>query len=262
MNNIGIPGLIVLTVLAVGAILLALFAGRDARISRHVIVRFVFRIVVPFVCVLGLPLVFIGQFIEMDARVWQALIAGVVIAAGWLTSAVFAEIGKSRYKDERLRDYHKALYAEIGNALRAMWDEGRSENITNSIVEKMEANPEFVPFIPREHHDHVFNALLDEIEVLPRQTIDAIVAYYSLIKSIDALSDDMRGDRFASLEQSRRIAIYNDYSAMRNQAFALGQHALRLIKAYSEGGAGAAERISDEINNPAAGQSDRSKGSE
>jgi len=262
MNSIGIPGLIILTALAVGAISLALYAGREAKTSRHVIIQFVFRIVVPFVCVLGLPLVFVGQFFQMDARVWQALIAGVVIAAGWLTSAVFAEIAKSRTKDEKLRDYHKALFAEIRDTLAAFDAGGTIAETTEALIEKMQTDPEFIPFIPRESHDRVYTALLSDIEVLPRQTIDAIVAYYSLIGSIAALADDMRGGSFKDMDQPRRLLMYQDYLAMRERAFSYGEYALALIDAYSEGGASKANAVTKRFNTPAAGQNGHQQGSE
>jgi hypothetical protein len=107
----------------------------------------------------------------------------------------------------------------------------------------MEKEADYVPFIPREHHDHVYDAVITEIDVLPRQTIDAIVAYYSLIKSVSALADDMRGETFKTLDPPRRTAMYSDYVGMRKQAYLFGKYALRLIKAYSDGGARAAQQI-------------------
>jgi len=55
-----------------------------------------------------------------------------------------------------------------------------------------------------------------------------------------------------------RMVMYEDYVAMRVQAFNYGMHALALIRAYAEGGARAAQAISSQ----AAARSARSQGSE
>ncbi|MCB1356832.1 MAG: hypothetical protein KDK53_10155 [Maritimibacter sp.] len=234
-----------------GILAAAMWLGRDAEVTRRVFRRFVVNIALPLVVILGAPLVLVALLVRPATDIWPAIIAGAVIAGGWLTTAIFSELGKAQAKAEKLRDFHKALYAEIGNALRAMWDEGRSEELTDGIVARMQADADFVPFIPREHHDHIFNAVVSEIEVLPRQTIDAIVAYYSLMKSVADMADDMRGERFAGLEQPRRIALYEDYAEMRRQAFILGQFALEVIKAYSDGGAAAADAVIARLNTAA-----------
>ncbi|MFC6584639.1 hypothetical protein [Sulfitobacter aestuariivivens] len=189
---------------------------------------------------------------EVDARIGQALIAGLVIAIGWLTTAIFAELGKRRARAEKLRDYHKAIYAEIGNTLESLWVPNESEAYVAKLIKKMKQDESYVPFIPREQHDHVYDAVIAEIDVLPRQTIDAIVAYYSLTKSLSALADDMRGETFRGLEAERRVAMYSDYVGMRKQAFVFGKYALRRIKAYSDGGPKAAERV---VNTQGAGPS-------
>ena len=232
--------------LAAAAVLgIAFVVSEDAPVARRIFFQFVFTIALPLAVILGGPLVLFAAQIDLDGRIWAAIVAGIVIATGWLTTAIFSELGKSRGKAERLRDYHKAIYAEIGNTLAAYYGEGRADEFAEEIVARMQAEPQFIPFIPRESHDRVFAALVGEIEVLPRQTIDAIVAYYSLVKSIGALADDMRGEGFRQLAPERRIAIYSDYAEMRRQAFAFGQYALALIKAFSEGGARAAVQVQE-----------------
>ena len=225
----------VLALAGAAALAYAFGLSRDAQVARRLFVQFFGTIVAPLVVVFGLVLAALSWLFDFDERVWAAVIAGLVIASGWLTSAIFAELGKSRGRAERLRDYHKALYAEIGNTLATLWD-GWVAKDGERVMERMRADAEFVPFIPREHNDHVYNAVVEEIDVLPRQTIDAIVAYYSLIKSIATLADDMRGEQFRLLPQARRLPIYEDYLKMREQAHATGQYALKLISAFSDGG--------------------------
>ena len=235
----------------------ALALWKEARTAGLIIAQFFLTIGLPVMVVLGtltwLSLPFLSR---LETGIQQAMIAGLVIAVGWLTSAIFAELAKARTRAERLRDYHKAIYAEIGNTLESLWDVNETQRYVDGIIDRMEKDLSYVPFIPREQHDHVYDAVIAEIDVLPRQTIDAIVAYYSLIKSVSALAEDMRGQTFRTLATDRRVAMYSDYVGMRKQAFVFGKYALRLIKAYSDGGIAAAERV---INSRDAGLSAMSR---
>lgn len=236
--------------------------SKDAPVARKIFSRFLFNIVLPLGVIMGIPLLLLALYTNLDERVWQAIIAGVVIATGWLTTAIFNELGKAQERAEKLRDYHKAIFAEIRNSLAAMYYEGEAETHAAEIVERMQDDPNFVPLIPREHHDFIYNAILENIEVLPRATIDAIVAYYSLIKSVSAQADDMRGEGFQKLEQTRRILMYQDYFETRKRAFAIGQYALKLITEFSKNGAKSTDRLAEKLNTPAEAQNDPSPGSE
>ncbi len=247
---------------ATGVLAVAFQIGSDAPVARRVFKQFVVYIALPLIVILGTPLILLAIYSDLPEGLWQAIIAGVVIATGWLTSAIFTELGKAQGKAERTRDYHKALYAEIRNALSVIYDEGEAEKDFAAIIDQMEADPDFVPFIPREHYDFVYNAVIDEIEVLPRVTIDAIVAYYSVIKSLSTLADDMRGEGFARLAQERRIRMYRDYFETRKRAFAYGKFALHLIREFSDKGAEATERLTRRLNSRAAARTDPEPGSE
>lgn len=253
---------LVMAILSGIVVAIAFLISSEAVVARRVYKDFVFLIALPLVVLASWALFGLGLATDFPVAIWQGLIAGLVIASGWLTSAIFNELTKARGKEERLRDYHKAIYAEIGNGLQTLWNAGQSEKDVADTLERMEGDPGFAPFIPREHHDHIYNAILTNIDVLPRQTIDAIVAYYSQTKAISALADDMRGERFQSLAQPRRIAMYSDYADMRRQAFAYGQHALSLIKTYSDNGPAETEALIKRLNSRDAAPSVRSQGSE
>ncbi len=197
----------------------------------------------------------------LDPRIWQAVIAGLFLGAGWFVNGVLNRREAAALRQEKLRDMHRALYAEIGNNLANLWDEARIEDYAKGIVGRMEADEAFVPLIPREHNDTVFDVLLPDIHVLPRQTIDPIVAYYSQLKSIAALVDDMRGESFKAMAQARRIAMYRDYIEMKKQALSFGRYANAVIDAFGKGGREAAERVRLEFNTPAEDPSDPSQGS-
>jgi hypothetical protein len=237
-----------------GILATAFWLNSEAGVARRVYKDFVFLIAAPLALLLGGALFGVSLLTDLPVEMWQAMIAGLVIASGWLTSAIFNELARARTKAERMRDYHKAIYAEIGTAMDTLFNGGEAESYTNHIIARMHEDAGFVPFIPREKHDFLYEKISANIDVLPRQTIDAIVAYYSLTASISALADDMRSDRFQSLGADRRIEMYRDYAKMRVLAFHFGNHALMLIKAYSEGGTDAAQAV---INSQAAAPSAR-----
>jgi len=87
----------------------------------------VFNIALPLAAIIGLPLALIAEVTALDTALWQAIIAGSVIAGGWLTGTIFAELGRAEARAERLGDYHKALFAEIRNTLSVIWDDGRAD---------------------------------------------------------------------------------------------------------------------------------------
>ncbi len=249
---------VILLIGVVAAFAVAFVLTEDAAVSRRVFRRFIFNIALPMFVLLGGPVIWFAATAQMEPRILQAVIAGLVIAAGWLTTAIFTELARVRAKDEKTRDYHKAIYAEIRHTLDVFYADGKYQEMTNDILSRMENDPKFEPFIPLESHDRVFTALVDGIEALPRQTIDAVVAYYSVISSFEAFAQDMRGDGFKKLSKAQRIGMYKDYVDMRIRAFRYGNYALSLIKAYSEGGAEKADKVAEEkrrspLNTPDAG---------
>lgn len=191
----------------------------------------------------------------IDARIWQAVLAGGFVALGWVVNGWRVRRDAGRLRAERLRDVHRALYAEIGTNLANLWDEARIDAWADGIVAQMESEGDsFVPFIPREHNDFVFDQVIGEIYVLPRQTIDPVVTYYTTIKAVAAMADDMRGEGFKALPTARRVLMYRDYIAMKKQALQFGGYANSLIAAYAEGGAAQAEhearRLSSRAGDP------------
>ena len=203
----------------------------------------------------------ISWFAGIDARIWQAVIAGGFVAAGWLFNGWQNRRDAARLRREKLRDMHRAIFAEIGVYTANIWDEDALNAFANEMVERMEKNADFVPFIPHERGDVVFNAMIPDVHILPRQTIDPIVAYYSQLATISAFIEDMRGDAFRQMMQTRRIAMYRDYIEMKKQALQFGRFANEIINAFGKGGATAAETMADKLNTRATGPSDQSRGS-
>jgi hypothetical protein len=186
--------------------------------------------------------------------VQAAFVGGAFLAMGWIVNGWQNRRDAATQRAERTRDVHRALYAEIGTNLANLWDEQTLDTYAQSMIVKMQ-EPSFVPFIPLEQNDHLYEKIAADIHILPRQTIDPIVTYYVLIRSISALATDMRAEGFSKLSVERRTAMYSDYIEMKKQALAFGRYANAMITAYASGGAGAADaeaaRIAT-VNSPVA----------
>ena len=178
----------------------------------------------------------------LDSRIWQAIVAGIFVAGGWLVNGWQNRRDAARLRAEKLRDAHRAIFAEIATNLSNLWDEQSLRDYGDEIVEKMEADPDFLPLIPRERNDRLFESIQSSIYTLPRVTIDPIVMYYTQLDAIAAQVEDMRGVAFRVLPQERRIVMYQDYIEMRIQALTFGRVANYLIGIYSKEGKEAAEQ--------------------
>ncbi|MFV2051950.1 hypothetical protein [Aliiroseovarius sp. YM-037] len=178
----------------------------------------------------------ITWFASLDPRVHQAFVAGAFVAVGWIVNGIGNRHRAAKLRRERLRDVHRALFAEIGAHLANLGDEETLEAHKLAFVERMESDPRFVPFIPHESNDRVYQAIIEDIHILPRTSIDPVVAYYSQLGAISAIVNDMRGEAFKGLSPARRTAVYSDYIEMKKQAFAFGNHALFMIDVFAKKG--------------------------
>ncbi len=177
----------------------------------------------------------------LNSRFFQAVIAGGFVALGWVYNGRANRREAARLRAEKLRDAHRAIFAEIATNLSNLWEEDALREYGAGMIERMGEDPGFVPLIPRERHDRLFETIKSEIYVLPRVTIDPIVQYYSQLDAMAAHVDDMRGEAFKALSQERRMDMYMDYIEMRVQALAYGRIANHLINIYSQDGNEAAK---------------------
>ena len=201
----------------------------------------------------------------LESRVVQAVMAGGFLALGWVFNGRQNRREAARLRAEKLRDFHRAIYAEIASYMENLGSSEALEIYRDDVVATMQADDSFVPLIPRERNDTIFSALIAEISILPRVTIDPIVIYYNQITAIEELIQDLRGERFASLSVARKVRMYQDYIGLKLQAFEDGHYALRMIAAFAaegrEGALSEEARIAKELSLPDADQSGLSQGS-
>jgi len=192
------------------------------------------------VLVLVLAALWAIPFDLASERVQQAALAAIVVAAGWFLGFMLREVSQLLDRAERLRDAHRALFAEIQHNVTNLGSRAALAEDGYAMLDRILGTDGFVPFIPRERNDTVFAALVADIHILPRVTIDPVVQYYSQLAALDALIDDMRGESFKTMSPQRRHDLYRDYINLKFSALDYGEAALAAIDAYSKKGAPAA----------------------
>jgi hypothetical protein len=89
----------------------------------------------------------------------------------------------------------------------------------------------YTPFVPRESHTSLYTAIAKDISILPARVIDPLVLYYTQIGTISLFVEDLRSDRYQSLDNDRQIKMYEDYIAMKVYARELAVDAMDAINA-------------------------------
>lgn len=167
-----------------------------------------------------------------NSRTQQAAIAALMVASGWFAGFMLREISQQIGRTERLRDLHRALYSEIQHNLDNLGSEDDLKAHAEKMLARMEEGDGFVPFIPRERNDTVFQAVVGDLHILPRTSIDPVVRYYSQLAALDAMVEDMRGETFKEMSPRRRGEIYSDYIALRMRLVEFGTDGNTRITEY------------------------------
>ena len=174
-----------------------------------------------------------------DSRTISALIGAFVVLVGWLFTFYRESHARQMSRKERIRDVQRALYAEI-RAYVAVLKRDQLDDYREDMIEKMRGKDgkgrDFIPLIPRERNDMMFRAIVNEIHILPRSSIDPVALYYSQLAAIAALIDDLRSPEFKDMDRARRIQMYSDYIDMKKEALDLGEEAMLMIATYASGG--------------------------
>ena len=167
-----------------------------------------------------------------NSRTQQAAIAALMVASGWFAGFMLREISQQIGRTERLRDLHRALYSEIQHNLDNLGSEDDLKAHAEKMLARMEEGDGFVPFIPRERNDTVFQAVVGDLHILPRTSIDPVVRYYSQLAALDAMVEDTRGETFKEISPRRRGEIYSDYIALRMRLVEFGTDGNTRITEY------------------------------
>lgn len=157
--------------------------------------------------------------VAIDPRIWQAIMAGLFVAIGWLVNGAQNRREATRLRRERRDDVQRALVAEIKHYLEVL--EGEDLNAAWEAMQPRIAGG-YVPFLPSENNDMVFQSVLGNIHILPKAVIDPVVKYYSQLQAIEAQIEDSRLPAFVDGTdqdtRARREIAYFQYLQMKQRA--------------------------------------------
>ena len=163
----------------------------------------------------------------------------MVNVLGWIVAGRRERAAAARLRAEKQTDVSTALLAEILHYRDALQFFDLDER-WEKVVEQMETDESYVPFIPSERNDTIFRAIISEIHVLPVGVIRPVTRYYNQIFAIDAIIADLRSDDYAQAAPQKRIALYTDYISLKKQAIEDGERAIAALERHlSVAGAGA-----------------------
>lgn len=168
----------------------------------------------------------------LDPRIWQAVLAGLFVAVGWLVNGAQNRRTEARLRRERREDVQRAIVAEIKHYLEVL--EGEDLNDVWAAMQPRIAAG-YVPFLPSEANDMVFQSVLADIHILPKKVIDPVVKYYSQLQAIEAQIADSRLDSFTKGNDEdaikRRDIAFFQYLQMKQRARTYAVTALRQMGA-------------------------------
>ncbi len=161
-----------------------------------------------------------------------ALVGLLGIVLGIVLSNSAALLLDAMRRRERVRDVQTALRAEIRSDLNRLSSIDPVEHLAVVIerIEGSELTPDsYTPFVPRESGSIVFDAIVSEIHLLPTETVDPVVLYFKQVKTIAQFVEDLRGNRFQTLEVDRKISMYQDYFGMLTYSAQLAKEAISAL---------------------------------
>lgn len=167
-----------------------------------------------------------------DPRLGAALVGALVVAIGWLVSGVRERGRERRRREERSVDVQTALSAEIQHYVDILGNpEFDLDEAWRDMVARMDTDDLYVPLIPSERNDTMFQSILPDVQILPEPVIRPVVRYYNQVFAIDAMVEDLRSDHFRAetTPQLQRIGMYTDYISMKKEALKMGQEACAVL---------------------------------
>lgn len=159
----------------------------------------------------------------------RALIAAIVVAAGWVVGFVTAEMRRVGQEQERRRDLIRAVISEV----ELIASHGRKNDWQASIgaVEaEFQKDRRYQAFIFYGHNFATLRRLVDQIEVLRWRQIRSVMDLYQLLDRLDRMEDRIASDAFRALPWDRRQAGLVRFLTLQSQVPSIADDALMSLR--------------------------------
>lgn len=192
-----------------------------------VLVRAIFALI-PVTLLTGSVVAVVLRF-ELDTQITRALIAAVVIAAGWVVGYMTAEWRRVSADQERRRDIVRAAITELeliaDHGGRADWDKAMAEVRKNF---SMQARYEV--FIFYGHQFGTLRRLVEQIEILRWEQIRPVMDVYQALDRLERMEHQIRSEAFHKLPKTRRQEGLLRYLKLNSQIPAVANAAVAALR--------------------------------
>lgn len=165
-----------------------------------------------------------------DPRVQQGAIAATVVITGWLVAFVFREAGAIFDRAEQSRDLQTALRAEIFDYAEALTVDDPAAWRKQMRLDVLQAGSSgktaFYPYFARISEPVIFDQLIKDVLLLPENTIDVVIQFYSTLSDLRLFIEELREEEFRKLNEERRLTAYLDLLSMQVTVVELGRMAV------------------------------------
>lgn len=159
----------------------------------------------------------------------RAIIAGAVVAAGWVAAFITGEMRRVDQEIERRGDIIRAVMSEIDLIVefsrKADWAQSKEEAEANFFKDQR-----FVPFVIYKHQYGTLRRLVDQIEILEKNQIRPVLDAFQLLDRLDQIQERMQSETFAKLEWERRRSIFLRYLTLNEELTDVGSKALNALE--------------------------------
>ncbi|WP_417742693.1 hypothetical protein [Salipiger sp.] len=183
---------------------------------------------------------------------YQGLMAGGVVAAGWVFTFLVQTWREESARDKALNETLLALRSEVYDYLSdilALWERERPagaaprmrlQGVTaamlghdkagRSVAERIAADG-YEPFVPSGKEPVVLTTLAPNLQLLPEDVMQPVIGFYTQLGDGQRLAKDLNGAAYRRLGRARRAAIYFDFEEVQLQTVRMGCQAWLALNA-------------------------------
>lgn len=222
----------------VGAVLfVVLYLLISGRLLAGVLYR-VFLALLPFLVMAAAVVWYIVLPSNVPPSTQPALIAGTVIATGWLATFVANEYQRARQRDTTQQDVLLALRSEVFTIVEKL-DKNAITDGAAKVQERIReagdkapgaaVDPAYYPFSASESPATVYQSVSGSISVLEADTLEPVLRFYAAFSELTAMVEDTRSEPFRALVAERRIRMHKELTAHRKATLYWGLRAIATI---------------------------------
>jgi hypothetical protein len=158
-----------------------------------------------------------------DPAAQPALIAGTIVAAGWLVTYLVSEYREEKAIDVRRKDALHAIRSEIFSVVDKLDNqpiEEHAQEVQSKILSgeghgKGGRPNAYYPFSTMESEPIAFAAIASAIPSLKPDTVDSVLRFYAEYADLRRLVEDSRTELARALPPVRRVALHKELTKRR-----------------------------------------------